>query len=140
MATLRELLELQQKGIKTTKRKRSNNEEHHLQCAEVRYMRAFLPEYDRLFFAVPNGQKRTILQTSWLHDEGMVNGVSDMIFLVPNSKYSYLCIENKTAKGKQSADQILFQEAVEKNGGKYVVIRDIDTFAKVITDYLKDKV
>lgn len=136
MATLEELLALEKKGIKKEPRKRSTNDEHRLQCSEVRYMRAVHPELNHLFFAVPNGQKRTSIQTAWLHEEGMVNGVSDMILLKPNSLHGYLCIENKTEKGKQSPDQILFQKAVEANGGKYIVIRNIDDFIKSIDNYL----
>ncbi len=136
MATLEELLALDAKGVKKKPRKKSTNEEHQLQCSEVRYMRAIHPDLNHVFFCVPNGQKRTSRQTAWLHDEGMVNGVSDMILLRPNSRHGYLCIENKTKKGKQSDEQVLFQEAVEKNGGKYIVIRSLDEFMKSIEQYL----
>lgn len=134
--TLEELLALDAKGVKKKPRKRSTNEEHQLQCSEVRYMRAMHPELAHIFFCVPNGQKRNAMQATWLHDEGMVNGVSDMILLKPNSKHGYLCVENKTEKGKQSAEQVLFQDAVEKNGGKYVIIRSLDEFMKTIESYL----
>lgn len=136
MATLEELLALANKGIKKKPRKCSLNEEHQLQCAEVRYMRGVHPELSHVFFCVPNGQKRTSLQTSWLHEEGMVNGVADMLLLKPNSKYGYLCIENKTKRGKQSPEQKIFQQEVEKHGGKYVVIRSLDEFIKTIDNYL----
>lgn len=134
--TLEELLALDAKGVKKKPRKRSTNEEHQLQCSEVRYMKAMHPELGHIFFCVPNGQKRNAMQATWLHDEGMVNGVSDMILLKPNSKHGYLCVENKTEKGKQSAEQVLFQDAVEKNGGKYVIIRSLDEFMKTIESYL----
>lgn len=118
-------------------RRHSANEEHNLQCSQMRYMRGAHQELERVFFAVPNGQKRTERQTAWLHDEGMVNGVSDIILLKPNSRHPYLCIENKTAKGRQSPEQKLFQQAVEKQGGKYVIIRSMDEFIKTIEEYLK---
>lgn len=136
MATLAELLAMQEKGIEKKPRKRSLNEEHRLQCAEVRYMRAKHPDLSHIWFCVPNGQKRTSLQTEWLKDEGLVPGVSDMILLKPNSLHGYLCIENKTPKGKQSPEQVLFQQAVEKNGGKYIIIRSLDEFMKAIEQYL----
>lgn len=135
-----EYLDMMARGEKLPKpRKHSTNEEHRLQCAEMRYIRAIHPELERVCFAVPNGQKRTSLQTSWLHDEGMVNGVADIILLKPNKFYPYLCIENKTPIGKQSKEQKLFQEAVESQGGKYVIARSLDEFVKIIEDYLKDK-
>lgn len=107
-----------------------------MQCSEVRYMRAKHPDLNHIFFAVPNGQKRTSRQTQWLKDEGLVPGVSDMILLRPNSLHGYLCVENKTEKGKQSEEQVLFQDAVEGNGGKYVIVRSLDEFMKTIEQYL----
>lgn len=136
MATLEELLALAEKGELKKARRKPSCEEHRLQCAEVRYMRSAHRELSRVFFCVPNGQKRTVRQAAWLHDEGLVNGVSDMILLKPNSKHGYLCIENKTRTGRQSPDQILFQQAVESHGGKYVVVRSLDEFIRNIEDYL----
>ena len=128
---------MQDKGIEKKKpRKRFLNEEHYMQCAEVRYMRAKHPDLSHIFFSVPNGTKRTTLQTQWLKEEGLVPGVSDMILLKPNSLHGYLCIENKTPKSKQSPEQVLFQEAVEQNGGKYIIIRSLDEFMKAIEQYL----
>lgn len=135
-----EYLDMLARGEKLPKpRKHSTNEEHKIQCAQIRYIRAMHPELERVLFAVPNGQKRTKSQTAWLHEEGMVNGVSDIILLKPNKFYPYLCIENKTPKGKQSPEQKLFQQAVESQGGKYVIVRSLDEFVKVIENYLKDK-
>lgn len=136
MPTLAQLLAMQDEGVDIKPRKRSLAEEHRLQCAEVRYMRAVHPDLSHVFFAVPNGQKRTASQTRWLKDEGLVPGVSDMILLRSNSLHGYLCIENKTPKGKQQPEQILFQRAVEANGGKYVVIRSLDEFTETVEHYL----
>lgn len=136
MTTLRELLEMQDDGQDKKRRKRSANEEHRMQCAEVRYIHTKHPDLRHLFFAVPNGQKRTSMQTQWLKDEGLVPGVSDMILLKSNSQHGYLCIENKTEKGRQSEEQKIFQEEVEKVGGKYIIIRSIDEFMNAIEQYL----
>ena len=135
MPTLQELLEMERNGKKP--RKPSRNLEHQLQCSEVSYFRAQYPKLSRLFFAVPNGQKRTEAQTTWLHNEGMVNGVADMILLLPNKGFHCLCIENKTKTGRQTPDQKLFQRAIEDQGGKYVIVRSIEQFVKVIKEYLK---
>lgn len=138
--TFDEIMALQGKEDEKKPRKRSSYDEHALQCSEVRYMRGLYPQYRHLFFCVPNGQKRTSRQTSWLKEEGLMNGVSDMLFLKPNSKHGYLCIENKTKTGKQSDEQKEFQEAVEKNGGLYVIIRSFDEFTKVIDEYLNGEI
>lgn len=134
-----EYLDMIARGEKLPKaRKSSTNEEHKMQCSQIRYMRATHPELERVCFAVPNGQKRTNRQTAWLHEEGMVNGVSDIILLKPNKFYPYLCIENKTPKGKQTPEQKLFQKAVESQGGEYVIVRSLDEFINIIEDYLKN--
>lgn len=135
MPTLNQLLEMEQNGKKP--RKPARNLEHQLQCSEVVYFRAQWPKLARLFFAVPNGQKRTEVQTAWLHSEGMVNGVADMILLLPSRGYNCLCIENKTRTGRQSPDQRLFQQDIEAHGGKYVIVRSMDDFIKVIKDYME---
>ena len=67
MATLEELLEKARGGELKKPRKRSLNEEHQLQCAEVRYMRGVHRDLSHVFFCVPNGQKRTSRQAAWLH-------------------------------------------------------------------------
>ncbi len=127
---------MEAKGVKTKPRKRSSYDEHNLQCAEVRYIRGAHPDLSGVFFCVPNGQKRTAKQTAWLKEEGLLPGVSDMILLHRTSQYAYLCIENKTKTGRQEPEQKAFQQAVEKHGGKYIIIRSIDEFMTAIENYL----
>ena len=102
MLTVSELLALAKDDKEAAKpRKRSGHAEHRLQAAELSYMKAKHFDLRHIFFAVPNGQKRSARQTAWLKEEGLVNGVADMILLKPNRFYGYLCIENKTPKGRQ---------------------------------------
>lgn len=136
MATLAELLAMQEKGIEKKPRKRSSYDEHNLQAAEVRYIRGVHPDLSGVFFAVPNGSKRTAKQTAWLKEEGLLPGVSDMILLKSTSKHGFLCIENKTPKGRQEPEQKVFQFEVERHGGKYIIIRSLDEFMKAIEQYL----
>lgn len=135
MATYAEIKAfLQQEDAKV--RKRSSYDEHNLQAAEVRYIRGEYPDLSGVFFAVPNGQKRTARQTEWLKEEGLLPGAADMLLLKSTSQYGFLCIENKTEKGRQSSEQRVFQFEVERHGGKYIIIRSIDEFIKAINDYL----
>ena len=48
-------------------RKRSSYDEHNLQAAEVRYIRGVHPDLEGVFFAVPNGGKRTSRPVSYTH-------------------------------------------------------------------------
>lgn len=69
---------------------------------------------------------------------GVRAGFPDFIFLHPNKFYSYLAIELKSAKGRQTEHQKEYQQAVEESGGKYVVVRSIEEFAATINEYVKD--
>lgn len=46
-------------------------------------------------------------------------------------KGSAVMIELKNAKGKQSKDQILWQELLESQGFMYVVIRSLEEFKQL---------
>jgi hypothetical protein len=50
--------------------------------------------------------------------------------------YLGLCIEMKYGKGKQTESQKAFQKAVEKQGYKYAVVSDFDSFKNLIESYL----
>lgn len=67
---------------------------------------------------------------------GVRAGFPDFILLMSGQGYSYLAIELKTAKGRQSDSQKAYQRAVEMSGGKYVIVRTLDEFKQLITDYL----
>ena len=68
--------------------------------------------------------------------EGMTAGVADMILLVSKKGYTSLCIEFKTAKGRQTQHQKDWQRIAEIHGNKYVIVRSFDDFVKAITAYL----
>lgn len=67
---------------------------------------------------------------------GVRAGFPDFIFLHPNKYNSYLAIELKSAKGRQTEHQKEYQEAVERSGGKYALVRSLDEFISVMTDYI----
>lgn len=116
------------------------NEEHKTQCACVRWFRLQYPRLAPLLFAVPNGGRRDKTTAAKLKDEGVVAGVADMLFLYPCSKYHALCIEMKTAKGRQSANQKTWQDVVTRHGYLYVVVRSFDDFRKLINNYLSNTI
>ncbi len=69
---------------------------------------------------------------------GMRAGFPDFIFLMPNNSYPFLAVELKSAKGRQSDHQKEYQQAVERAGGKYVIIRSLDEFMESMKDYLSN--
>ena len=111
-------------------------EEHNIQCACVRWFNLQWPEYRGLLFAVPNGGARSKATAGKLKAEGVVPGVSDLILLVPKLWHHALCIEMKTAKGRQSPEQKGWQEMVEAHGYKYAVCHSLDEFMAVVNGYL----
>ena len=69
---------------------------------------------------------------------GVRAGFPDFVFLKPSrdGKYPYLCIELKTATGRQSEGQKAYQEAVEMVGGCYVVCRSLEEFMATMTNWI----
>ena len=112
--------------------------EHRLQCACVRWFRLAYPQHHHNLFAVPNGGYRTPTTAAKIKAEGALPGVSDLILLIARGGYHGLLIEMKTDKGRQSEAQREWQRLIEADGYKYVVVRSIEEFIKVVNDYLNE--
>lgn len=112
--------------------------EDDIQEACVQWFRMQYRKLDILLFAVPNGGRRNAIEASRLKKQGVTSGVSDLILLVPNNKYSSLCIEIKTDIGKQTENQKIWQARAELYNNKYVIVRSLVDFIKEINEYLKD--
>lgn len=124
-------------------------EEHNIQVACVRWFNLQYPQYRGLLFACPNGGNRNLVTAAKLKAEGVTPGVADLLLLVPGFGISELkdgylakechalCIEMKTAKGRQSPEQKEWQKKVEAAGYRYVIVRSVEQFIKEINDYLK---
>lgn len=113
--------------------------EHHLQTACVGWFRIQYPSLATMLFAVPNGGARNEVTGSRLKDEGVTAGVADLLLLVANGTHHGLCIEMKTRTGRQTESQRLWQAAVEAQGYRYEVVRDVMQFVAVVQDYMKKK-
>lgn len=127
-----------------------NQDEHKLQCACVQWFNLQHRDLRGLLFAVPNGGARSKATAGMLKAEGIVPGVADLILLVPkrvkvlsafpNEAWWHtihaLCIEMKTAKGRQSPEQKAWQAIVEAKGYQYAVCRSFDDFVRTINEYL----
>ena len=112
------------------------DEEHRLQCMCVRYFHYKYPAYRGLLFAVPNGGARSKATAGRLKAEGVVAGISDLLFLVARGKYHGLCLETKTPKGRQSPEQKEWQKKVEAQGFLYKTYRNFDEFRAIVERYL----
>lgn len=85
-------------------------------------------------FSVPNGGFRNKVEAMKLVATGMKAGVSDLIVLLPNRA---LFIELKTETGKQSDSQKEFEQIVKALGFDYYIIRNLESFQKIIDVYLQ---
>lgn len=79
-------------------------------------------------FSVPN-EGSSAKEQMYKKMLGMRSGVSDMIVLLPNK---VLFIEFKDEKGKQSDNQIEFEQIVTDLGFDYYLVRSLEQFKKII--------
>ena len=119
-------------------RKHPSEEEHNIQCNCVKWFRLKYRRFAHNLFAVPNGGWRNRTVAAKLKGEGVLAGVSDLIFLKSNVHYGALLIEMKREKGKQSDAQREWQRLMEADGFKYVVCRSLDDFMREIDEYIAD--
>lgn len=57
-------------------------------------------------------------------------GVADILGIMPDKTGRFLAVEVKTPKGRQSAEQVLFQKRVELAGGVYILARSVEDVDK----------
>lgn len=111
--------------------------EHKIQASIVDWFAYAYPQYrGGLFFAVPNGGHRDIQTAARLKAEGVTAGVSDLILLIARRGWHALCVEVKTAVGRQSPSQKAWEAQVTAQGFRYAVVRSLDDFAELVENYL----
>lgn len=99
---------------------------------------AYRPYY-RLLHHSPNGGKRNAIEAAKFKAMGVRAGFPDLILCVARGKYHGLFIELKTAKGRQTENQKGFQKALEAQGYRYEVVRSLDEFRRIVTQYMNEK-
>lgn len=113
--------------------------ESHLQQVCNRWAKLQFPVCRQLLFSVPNGAHLSLMQARILKAEGMTAGVADMLLLHPSADgvWAGLAVEFKTSKGRQSAFQKKWQEALEACGCyRYAVVRTFEEFKELLNSYL----
>lgn len=117
---------------------RHSQPEGRIQAACVKWLRNTYPETRGLYFHIPNEinfSGDNAIQGAQLKALGLVKGVADTILLMARSGYHALCVEFKTDKGRQSAEQQEWQRTVEREGYRYVVCRSLEDFKNIINGY-----
>lgn len=137
--------EFQEKHGKTVTRRSSRHEEDDIQTACVGWFREHYPELAPLlfhpnneaYFGYARTQEERAIKGKRAKDKGVTVGVADLILLYPSAPFHGLCIEMKTDKGRQSAEQIKWQRSVEQHLYRYVIIRNLEDFKTLIMQYTK---
>lgn len=68
--------------------------------------------------------------------EGLVRGVADLCLAMPRKGFGALYIELKKPGNYQQPEQKEWQKNIEKHGNKYVVVKSVESFMRVIQEYL----
>jgi hypothetical protein len=124
------------KAESETQRATPRHIEDDIQEEFFRIARVVFPKLGKLLFACPNGGKRNKPEAARFKRQGVVPGVADILCLVPNGQYSYLCLEAKTKTNSQSGEQIKFQQETENAGGLYIVFRSATEGIGILKNYL----
>lgn len=104
------------------------NDEEQLQKAIVEYLhRAAKPHV--IWFAIPNGEKRSKATAGRLKAMGVRAGVADLCIFVNRSHAAF--VELKVNRNKQSAAQVAFQAMCEDNQIPYAVVTSFEMAVSV---------
>ena len=92
--------------------------------------------------SVPNSvrvivEKATAGAVELMKQIGLTVGASDL--QIHGVQGRCMHIEVKTSKGKQSEDQIKFQNRIQQLDGKYFLVRSLDDVKKINFDWLTEK-
>lgn len=93
-------------------------------------------EYAGLLHHSPNGGKRNATETAKFKAMGVRAGFPDLGLYVARHGFHGLFIELKTAKGRQTENQVFFQAMLEEQGYRYEVVRSLEEFRKLVNEYL----
>jgi hypothetical protein len=92
---------------------------------------SYLEDFKFIYFHVPNeiANNKNPIFGNLLKKIGKKNGVADYIFLWENG---CACLEFKTAKGKQSENQLIFQKKCDDLKIPYEIARSLEDGVKFL--------
>jgi hypothetical protein len=112
--------------------------EAQLQSACFRWFRMQYIHLAWLYFAVPNGGSRNVIEASNLKRQGVLSGIADTFLAVSTKLHHGLFVEFKHGKGRLTENQGIFKDEVENQGYGFAVVRSVDEFMEVIKKYFKE--
>lgn len=97
------------------------------------------PETRGLYYAIPNENSRVDSNSATgaiRRSMGVLAGCADTYLAMARGGYFGLYIEFKSDVGRQRKEQVEFQQRVEQQGYKYVVVRSVEEWRKEWDEYL----
>ena len=104
--------------------------EDDLHIALVKYIKIKYPNL--IFFHIPNGGKRNIVEAIKFEKMGVMSGVADLFFL----KQRFF-LELKSDKGRQSKKQKEFEAKARECGYYYEVSHGLDKSIEMVDNIVK---
>ena len=112
--------------------------ESQIQQSCINWFKAQYPRLwqDGVLFHIANEGVRLGGSGNRAKKEGLVRGVADLCLAMPRKGVGALYIELKKPGCYQRPSQKTWQESMEKHGNKYVVVKSVESFMRVIKEYL----
>lgn len=108
--------------------------ETRLQMACVQWFDYEYPK-QRLMMHMNHNESRSAQEMAKLKKMGVRPGCADLEYVTPAGKIVF--IELKTAAGRQSKSQKIFEAAAIKHNAEYHIIRDVQQFINLIRSHNK---
>lgn len=115
-------------------KKKGKRREEVLQAEIIRWYRMTYPEPLPMYYLLVSNDNNAISAQQGMKAkaQGRVAGVADLTFYKPGGQP--ILIELKTETGRQSPDQKQWQKAVQVAGYRYVIVRSLEEFKKIIIE------
>lgn len=112
--------------------------ESQIQQSCINWFKAQYPRLwqDGVLFHIANEGVRLGGSGNRAKKEGLVRGVADLCLAMPRKGFGALYIELKKPGCYQRPSQKTWQESMERHGNKYVVVKSVESFMRVIQEYL----
>src|SRR5262245_49903478 len=94
-----------------------------LQCSVFEWLR-IAGKPGLIFFHCPNGLVSNGRAVRRMKADGLTSGVADVCLVRPGGAAAFL--ELKSESGRQTPEQVAFQQLCERNGTPYAIARTID--------------
>ena len=113
--------------------RKNGSPEHDIQVRIVDYLEDM--EAVPLYSATVGGVRVAMHTALRMKQAGYKKGIPDLLIFEPRNGYYGLAIEVKTAVGRASEHQKVWQEELKKRGWRAEICKGLDACIKVIDDY-----